>query len=150
MVCEHTSLRHFDGGKFFISQISSKGKREVFFDILKRLCYPVSVEICAKGGAAHGFCTMLGIYCFYRMGLGVKKPVLWADILNYYITMYFGWKVGLRALWQSPAPILAVPAALALGACALFFVSAAVLPPENYPMFMEERQNGRDQRTGTS
>ena len=30
MVCEHTSLRHFDGGKFFISQISPKGKREEF------------------------------------------------------------------------------------------------------------------------
>lgn len=101
-------------------------------------------------GAAHGFCTMLGIYCFYRMALGVKKPLLWADILNYYITMYFGWKVGLRALWQSPAPILALPAALALGACALFFVSAAVLPPENYPMFREETKDGRDQRTGTS
>ena len=56
-------------------------------------------------GAAHGFCTMMGIYCFYRM---------------------------------------------ALGACALFFVSAAVLPPENYPMFMEEIKDGRDQRTGTS
>ena len=39
-------------------------------------------------GAAHGFCTMMGIYCFYRMALGVKKPLLWADILNYYITNF--------------------------------------------------------------
>jgi len=31
VVCEHTSLRHFDGGKFFISQISPKGKRETTY-----------------------------------------------------------------------------------------------------------------------
>jgi len=28
VVCEKTSLRHFDEGRFFISQISPKGKRE--------------------------------------------------------------------------------------------------------------------------
>ena len=100
--------------------------------------------------AAHGFCTMLGVYYFYRAALGIRHPVLWADILNYYITMFFGWKIGLRALWQVPAPVLALPAALALSACALLFASAAVLPPENYPMFLEETKNGRDQRTGTS
>ena len=100
--------------------------------------------------AAHAFGTMLGIYFFYRAALGIKHPVLWADILNYYITMFFGWKVGLDALWRDPVPVLAIPAALALGACALFFVSASVLPPENYPMFREETKNGRNQRTGTS
>ena len=28
MVCEYTSFRDFDGGRFFMSQISPKGKRE--------------------------------------------------------------------------------------------------------------------------
>ena len=100
--------------------------------------------------AAHGFCTMLGVYCFYRAALGVKRPVLWADILNYYITMFFSWKIGLQELWKAPAILPAVAAALALGACALFFAAAAALPPEKYPMFLEETKNGRDQRTGTS
>ena len=100
--------------------------------------------------AAHGFCTMLGIYYFYRAGLGISRPVLWVDILNYYVTMYFGWKVGLKVLWRYPAPVSALPAALVLSACALFFASASALPPENYPMFREETKNGRDQRTGTS
>ena len=31
VVCEHTSLRHFDGGKFFISQISPKGNWELYW-----------------------------------------------------------------------------------------------------------------------
>ena len=30
VVCEKTSLHHFDEGRFFISQISPKGKREMF------------------------------------------------------------------------------------------------------------------------
>ena len=100
--------------------------------------------------AAHGLCTMLGIYYVYRSGLGVPRPVLWVDILNYYITMYFGWKIGLRALLAEASWAKAAPAALCLVFCALLFAWAAVLPPEKYPMFREEPYHGRNQRTGTS
>lgn len=112
---------------------------------------PASTIVCAWfRAAAHGFCTMMGIYYFYRAALGVSHPVLWADILNFYITMFCGWKMGLRALWQQHGPAAAVPAAMILAACALFFACTAALPPEKYPMFREETKNGRDQRTGTS
>ena len=52
-------------------------------------------------GASHAFCTMMGIYFFYRAALGVKRPVLWADIGNFYVTMLLGWRLGLRALGGS-------------------------------------------------
>lgn len=100
--------------------------------------------------AAHGFCTMLGIYYFYRAALGVSRPVLWADICNFYITMFFGWRLGLRVLLFDPGWACGLPAALCLAAAALFFSAAAILPPQKYPMFLEETKNGRNQRTGTS
>ena len=100
--------------------------------------------------AAHGFCTMLGIYYFYRAALGVSRPVLWADICNFYITMFCGWKMGLRVLRYAPGWACGLPAGLCLAAVALFFSTAAMLPPQKYPMFLEETDNGRDQRTGTS
>ena len=41
---------------------------------------PFSAFVCAWfAGAGHAFCTMLGIYCFYRWGLGVKRPVLCSE-----------------------------------------------------------------------
>lgn len=94
--------------------------------------------------AGHGLCTMLGIYYLYRCALGIDHPVLWLDILSYYITMFFGWKIGLRALWRSADWPQAIPAGLCLLVCALFFASAALLPPEDYPMFREEQINGRN------
>ena len=100
--------------------------------------------------AAHGLCTMLGIYYFYRAALGVPRPVLWADICNYYITMFFGWRVGLRTLLSAPGWAYGLPAGLCLAAIALLFSTAAVLPPQKYPMFREETNHGRDQRSGTS
>lgn len=100
--------------------------------------------------AAHGFCTMLGIYYFYRAALGVPRPVLWIDISNYYITMFLGWRLGLRVLVLSPGRGYGLPAGLCLAAVALFFSTAAALPPNQYPMFREETKNGRNQRTGTS
>ena len=100
--------------------------------------------------AVHGFCTMLGIYYFYRAALGVTHPVLWIDILNYYITMFFGWRLGLRVLFDGAARCFGLPAGICLAAVALFFSAAAALPPIKYPMFREETNHGRDQRTGTS
>lgn len=100
--------------------------------------------------AAHGFCTMLGIYYLYRAALGVSRPVLWADILNYYITMLLSWRLGLRVLLSGPGWRFGLPAGLCLAAVALFFSAAAALPPQKYPMFREETNYGRDQRTGTS
>lgn len=47
---------------------------------------------------SHAFCTMMGIYFFYRAALAVKKPLLWADIGNYYLTMLAGWRMALRTL----------------------------------------------------
>ena len=38
--------------------------------------------------AGHGFCTMTGIYYFYRGALGVARPLLWVDISNYFIILY--------------------------------------------------------------
>ena len=100
--------------------------------------------------AGHGLCTMLGIYYIYRSGLGVSRPVLWLDILNYYITMFFGWKMGLRALLAEASWTKTALASLCLLVCAVLFAWAAILPPENYPMFREEEIHGRNQRTGTS
>ncbi|MBQ6711470.1 MAG: hypothetical protein IJN18_04010 [Clostridia bacterium] len=112
---------------------------------------PFSAFVCAWfAGAGHAFCTMLGIYCFYRWGLGVKRPVLWADIGSYYITMFLGWRLGLRVLLQPPRPGAAIFAGVALLACALLFPSAAALPPQKYPLFREETKNGRNQRTTAS
>ena len=112
---------------------------------------PFRAFVCAWfAAAAHGFCTMLGIYCFYRFGLGVKRPVLWVDITNYYVTMLIGWRLGLRVLLQPLRPGAALWAGMALLACALFFPLAATLPPTQYPLFREENKNGRNQRTTAS
>ena len=112
---------------------------------------PVSGMVCAWfAGAGHGFCTMLGIYYFYRAALGAPRPVLWVDILNFYITMFCGWRVGLRVLATAPGWAAGLPSGVVLLACALFFSCAAALPPEKYPMFREEKPNGGDQRTGTA
>lgn len=100
--------------------------------------------------AGHGLCTMLGIYSFYRWALGVRHPVLWADIGSYYVTMLLGWRLGLRALLHPAGHAAALFAGIALAACALFFAWASVLPPTKYPLFREETKNGRNQRTTTS
>ena len=100
--------------------------------------------------AVHGFCTMLGLYYFYRSALGVPHPMLWADIVNYYVTMICGWKVGLGGLSATPSPGLAAAAGCILAGCALLFARAANATPAKYPMFLEEKENGRNQRTGTS
>jgi len=101
--------------------------------------------ICAWFQASgHALCTMLSIYYLYRSALGVRRPVLWVDILNYYITMFFGWRIGLRALLQNPGWTRAAPAALCLAAFALLFATASILPPEEYPMFREEKIHGRN------
>ena len=100
--------------------------------------------------AGHGFCTMLGIYCFYRWALGIGRPVLWVDIGNYYVTMFLGWRLGLRVLQQPANCGIAILAALSLAACALFFIRASAAPPTKYPLFREETKNGRNQRTTTS
>ena len=112
---------------------------------------PFPAFVCAWfAGAGHAFCTMLGIYSFYRWALGVKRPVLWADISSYYVTVYLGWRLGLRVLLQPPRPWAAVWAGIALLACALLFVRTAALPPQKYPLFREETKHGRDQRSTTS
>ncbi len=99
--------------------------------------------------ALHGFCTMLGIYYLYRAALGVSRPVLWADIGNYFITMLCAWPMGLGALHTGPSLWTAPAAAFLLGAAGLFW-RAAEGPPRPYPMFREENTNGRDQRSGSS
>ena len=112
---------------------------------------PLPAFLCAWWtAAAHGFCTMLGIYYFYRAALGVPRPVLWADILNFYVTMLCGWRMGLRVLLYAPGWAFGLSAGICLAAVALLFSAAAVLPPQKYPMFREETKNGRNQRTGTS
>lgn len=101
---------------------------------------PLSAFLCGWcGAAAHGFCTMLGIYYFYRAALGVSRPVLWVDIGNFYVTMLCGWRIGLGIIARAPGWGLGLPAGLALLACALFFGCASALPPEQ-PMFQTERQ----------
>ena len=100
--------------------------------------------------AGHSFCTMLGIYCFYRWALNIRRPVLWVDIGNYYLTMFLGWRLGLRMLLQPAGLGSALLAGIALAACALFFVRASAMPPTKYPLFREEIKNGRNQRTTTS
>lgn len=99
---------------------------------------PLPAFLCAwAGAAAHGFCTMLGIYYLYRAALGVPRPVLWVDISNYYITMLCGWLIGLKILRTSPGWSAALPCGLGLLLCALFFGWAAALPPDP-PMFQTD------------
>lgn len=94
--------------------------------------------VCAWAVAAgHGFCTMTGIYYFYRGALGVTRPLLWADISNYFITMFCGWVLGLRALAHRPGWEAVLPAVLALAACAAAFAVFSEAPPAN-PLFREE------------
>lgn len=101
---------------------------------------PAAAWVCAWAYAAtHGFFTMTGIYYFYRAALGVPRPVLWADISNYFITMFFGWMLGLRALTYRPGTAAVLPAAVCLTACAVLFVTASETPPPN-PLFREERR----------
>lgn len=79
--------------------------------------------------ASHAFCTMMGIYFFYRAALGVKKPVLWADIGNYYLTMLAGWRVGLRMLNGHFGTLQGMLAALVL----LAWMSIFLLPDRKKP-----------------
>lgn len=72
---------------------------------------------------------MMGIYFFYRAALGVKKPVLWADIGNYYLTMLAGWRVGLRMLNGHFGTLQGMLAALVL----LAWMSIFLLPDRKKP-----------------
>ena len=89
--------------------------------------------------AGHGFCTMTGIYYFYRGALGVTRPLLWVDISNYFITMFCGWVLGLPALACRPGWEAVLPAAVALAACAAAFALFSEEPPAK-PLFREENR----------
>lgn len=77
----------------------------------------------------HAFCTMMGIYYFYRGALGQKKPILWVDIGNYYLTMLAGWRMGLRILTGSFGTL---QGALA-GTVLLAWMAIFLLPEEHRP-----------------
>lgn len=81
--------------------------------------------------ASHAFCTMMGIYFFYRAALGVKRAVLWVDIGNFYVTMLLGWRLGLRTLSGCFGLLQAALAAAVL----LGWVAAFLLPEDKTPVW---------------
>ncbi len=103
---------------------------------------------CWLAAGVHGIGSMLSIYYLYRAALGAKKPILWVDIGNFFVTMACAWPIGLDFLGRDPggAPL----AASLLAAFALLFQVISGHPPANYPLFREEYSNGRDQRSGTA
>ncbi len=110
---------------------------------------PLSAALWAGLGAGcHGVGSMLAIYYLYRAALGAKKPILWVDIGNFFVTMACAWPIGLDILAQNTPPLW--PAALVLAAFAAVFQRISGHPPTKYPMFREENTNGRDQRSATA
>lgn len=100
---------------------------------------PCAAVLCACFLAAfHAFCTMMGIYYLYRAAFGVKKPVLWADIGNFFLTMTLGWRLGLRMLDGSFGSLQAVFAGVGLALCAALFLLTGGEPPD-LPLFREDR-----------
>ena len=90
--------------------------------------------LCACLAAAlHSAFTIFGIYYIYTAGFNLG-PILWVDILNYYVSMYIAFCLGLRVMALDSSPVFGFISALWLIFTAIALAIFSFHPP-SFPIF---------------
>ena len=80
-------------------------------------------------GAMHGIAAMLGLHYAVRFGFAQGSPILWADILTFFLSLGSGYVIALGLL-RAPVPAWAgILCGLCLLVLACFFQWGSLNPP---------------------
>ena len=84
----------------------------------------------AFAGVMHAVAAMLGLHYLVRFGLSDGTPVLWTDIVIYYLSLFSGWKIATGLLPAAvPVPVGGL-SVLCLLVLTVFLHRGSLRPPE--------------------
>ena len=111
----------------------------------EQIPWPAAVTA-AFVGVMHAIAAMLGLHYAVRFGLSGGKPILWADILIYFLALASGWQIALSLLPAAvPVPV-GVLCALSLLVLAVFLDRGSLRPPEAHLFQDQSKQRSRQRR----
>lgn len=93
-------------------------------------------------GAMHAIAAMLGMHYAFRFGLAGGKPVLWWDVLTYFVALASGWVIALGLLAAEIPAAVGVLSAVCLLVLTIFFDRGSLNPPNRH-LFQDEREKKR-------
>jgi hypothetical protein len=106
--------------------------------------WPVGVTA-AFAGVMHSIAAMLGLHYAVRFGLSDGTPILWTDILIYYLSLAGGWWIALGLLPAKIPPSVGAFCALCLLLLAVFLYRGSLRPPEAH-LFQDQTKQVSRQR----
>ena len=94
----------------------------------EQIPWPAAVTA-AFAGVMHGIAAMLGLHYALRFGLSGGRPILWADIVIYYLSLASGWWIALGLLPAAVPETVGVLCVLCLLVLAVFLDRGSLRPP---------------------
>lgn len=115
----------------------------------EQILWPSAVTA-AFVGVMHATAAMLGLHYAVRFGLSGGKPVLWADILIYFLALASGWQIALGLLPAAvPVPV-GVLCALSLLVLVIFLDRGSLRPPKAHLFQDQTKQLSRQRRSAAA
>ncbi len=100
----------------------------------------------AFSGAMHSLAAMLGLHYALRFGLSGGRPVLWVDIVIYFLSLTSGWWIALGLLSAAVPEAVGVLCALCLLVLAVFLDQGSLRPPAVHLFQDQSKQVSRQLR----
>lgn len=98
-------------------------------------------------GVMHAIAAMLGVHYVVRFGLRDGTPVLWVDILTFFLALASGYWIALGLLDVQIPVEVGVLSAVCLMLLAVFFDRGSLSPPEKH-LFQDLSKGSRDSYGG--